>query len=187
MKRIFKFLWFLLIKLQRTVMLATIVFSTLAIFSQAVMRYIFHSPIVGIEEMGTYVAFWLYFIGSSYGSYERSHVRAELTHLFWGTSKKYAIGRAATSFISFATAAFAIPWAYDYILWSIAKNEQSRATFLGSTYPVFWFQASILVGLVLMAFYFLVEFIQWVYIIATKDQIPEEMVAVRKEEEESWI
>ncbi|WP_367339720.1 TRAP transporter small permease [Aminivibrio sp.] len=186
MKTFLRFVWVALIKIQRIVMLFTIVFCTLAIFSQAVMRYVFHSPFVGIEEMGAYFAFWLYFIGASYGSYERSHIRAELTHLFFGTSKKYALCRAATSFISFGTAAFAIPWAYDYVLWGIMKNEQSRATFLGSTYPVFWFQASILVGLALMAFYFFVEFIQWVRIIAGKDQIPEEMIAARKEVE-SWI
>lgn len=176
----------MLLKFQRVILLSTIVFCTLALFIEIVVRYILRTSFVGIEEMAAYVAFWMYFIGASYGSYERNHIKAELIHLLFGTSKKYAISRAISSLISFGVTAFAIPWAFNYLLWGISMNEQSQATFLGSTYPVFWFQASIPVGMSLMALYSFVEFVQWMKIILTKDQVPEEMISPRKEVS-SWI
>ncbi len=186
MNRLIEFVWTALLKIQRVIMLVTVIISTSAVFSEVVMRYIFKSPFVGIEELAAYFAFWMYFIGASYGSYERSHIKAELTHLVFGNTKKYAVCRAFTSFISFCAALYAVPWAYDYFVWGIVRNEQSRATFLGDTYPVVWFQSSILIGLSLMTLYFFVEFVQWVKVIASRDPIPPEMLSTRKEAE-SWI
>lgn len=186
MRSLLRVLWDMLLKFQRIVLLSTLFFCTLAMFIEVVVRYILKTSFVGIEEMATYVAFWMYFMGASYASYERNHIKAELIHLVFGTSKKYAISRAIGSLISFAVLAFAIPWAFDYLLWGISMNEQSLATFLGKTYPVFWFQASIPVGISLMVLYSFVELVQWVKIAFTKDQVPGEMISPR-EEVSSWI
>ncbi len=186
LKNLAKFLWVALIKIQRIIMLVAVVISSTAVFSEVIMRYVFHAPLVGIEELAAYVAFWMYFIGASYGSYERSHIKAELTHLIFGNTINYARCRAFTSFISFAAALYIIPWAWDYTVWGFVRNEQSRSTLLGSTYPVVYFQISIFIGLMLMSFYFLVEFIQWFRIIRSRSEIPEEMRSARKEAE-SWI
>ena len=152
-------------------MLVAVVISTTAVFSEVIMRYVFHAPLVGIEEMAAYIAFWMYFIGASYGAYERSHIKAELTHLIFGNTINYARCRAFTSFISFAAALYVIPWAWDYTVWGFVRNEQSRSTLLGSTYPVVYFQISIFIGLILMCFYFLVEFIQWFKIVRSRSEI----------------
>ncbi len=168
-----RFIWETLLKVQRIVMLLTICISTSAIMAEVVMRYIFKTSLVGIEELAAYIAFWLYFIGSSYGTYERSHIKAELTHLFIKNPKYYAISRAVTSFISFALSFYAIILAYRYAEWGIRRMEQSSATFLGSTYPVLYFQFSLLVGFTLMCFYFLVEFLQWITPILKNEPVPE--------------
>jgi TRAP-type transport system small permease protein len=181
-----RFIWEMLLKMQRIVMLLTICISTSAIMAEVVMRYIFKTSLVGIEELAAYIAFWLYFIGSSYGTYERSHIKAELTHMIIKNPKYYAISRAVTSFISVVLSGYAVILAYRYIEWGIRHMEQSSATFLGSTYPVVYFQFSLLVGFVLMCFYFFVEFLQWFIPVLKNQPVPDGMMSARKETE-SWI
>lgn len=185
-KNIARIVWTSLIKIQRTIMLVSILVSSLAIMIEVIMRYVFKFSIIGIEELAAYFAFWLYFIGASYGSYERSHVKAELTHLIFKNPRHYAWSRVVTSIISFCLALYVIPWAYDYVEWGFVKNEQSRSTLFGSSYPVVFFQASILVGLALMCFYFLVETVQWLQLLLKGKPIPKEMIEARKEID-SWI
>jgi TRAP-type C4-dicarboxylate transport system permease small subunit len=180
------FVWTGLIKIQRLILVISICVSTAAVFTEVILRYCFNTSFVGIEELAAYCAFWMYFIGASYGAYERSHIKAELTHLIFGDSANYARCRALTSFISFAAASYIIPWAYDYVVWGFERGEQSRSTLLGSTYPVVYFQVSIFLGLCLMAFYFLVECIQWMSIILKHEKIPTEMLTSRRETQ-SWI
>jgi TRAP-type C4-dicarboxylate transport system permease small subunit len=181
-----QFIWETLLKMQRIVMLLTICISASAIMAEVLMRYIFKISIVGIEELAAYIAFWLYFIGASYGTYERSHIKAELTHLLLKNPRSYAISRALTSFISFALSFYAIILAYRYAEWGIRRMEQSNSTFLGSTYPVFYFQFSLLAGFVLMCFYFLVEFLQWIKPILKNETVHSEMMSARKDIK-SWI
>ena len=167
-------------------MMASILFCTSLIIIEIISRYIFNSSIIGIEELAAYSAFWLYFIGASYGSYERSHIKAELTHLIFKNPRQYAKSRAVTSIISFALSLYAIPWVYEGVEWSILKHEQSRATLFGSAYPTALFQVSILFGIVLMCFYFLVEAVQWLQPLIKGTTIPKEMMGPRKEID-SWI
>jgi TRAP-type transport system small permease protein len=181
-----RFIWEMLLKVQRIIMLLTICVSTSAIMAEVLMRYIFKTSIIGIEELAAYIAFWLYFIGSSYGTYERSHIKAELTHMLIKNPRYYAMSRAVTSFISFALSFYAIILAYRYAEWGVRRMEQSSATFLGSTYPVVYFQFSLLVGFVLMCFYFFVEFLQWFIPVLKNQPVPSEMMSARKETE-SWI
>ena len=179
-------LWNGLLRLQRIIMLATICFTTSAIFVEVIMRYVFKSPFVGLEELAAYVAFWLYFIGGSYGSYERSHISADLSQLLFKNKLHYAKSRSFTSLVSTALCLYVLPWAYDYVKWGFAMNEQSRATMFGETYPVVYFQASIFIGLALMAFYFFVEFCQWAKAAFITHEVPKELLSPR-EEIGSWI
>lgn len=181
-----RFIWDIFLKAQRVVMLMTICICTSAIMAEVVMRYIFKISIVGIEELAAYIAFWLYFIGASYGTYERSHIKAELTHMFLKNPKYYATSRAITSFISVALSGYATMLAYHYSEWGIRRMEQSSATFFGSTYPVLYFQFSLLIGFSLMCFYFFVEFLQWITPILKNKPVPEELMSARKETR-SWI
>ena len=181
-----RLIWVVLLKVQRIVMLLTICISSSAIMAEVLMRYIFKTSLIGIEELAAYIAFWLYFIGSAYGTYERSHIKAELTHMLIKNPRHYAISRATTSFISVVLSGYAVVLAWRYSEWGIRRMEQSSATFLGSTYPVVYFQFSLLVGFTLMCFYFLVEFIQWLTPILKNEPVPQEMMSARKETE-SWI
>ena len=87
--------------------------------AEVLMRYIFKTSLIGIEELAAYIAFWLYFIGSAYGTYERSHIKAELTHMLIKNPRHYAISRATTSFISVVLSGYAVVLAWRYSEWGI--------------------------------------------------------------------
>lgn len=186
LKRLANFIWVALLKIQRTIMMVALCFCLLTIFLEVIMRYILQTSIIGIEELAAYVAFWLYMIGSSYGSYERSQIRAELTHLVFKDPRKYAIAKSVVNLLTFLIICNALPWAYRYLEWGFKRQEQSSATLFGSTYPVVYFQMSISIGLTLMAFYSLVETLQWSIPVLRRQPVPEEMYWARKEIDR-WI
>ncbi|HES59045.1 MAG TPA: TRAP transporter small permease subunit, partial [Caldithrix sp.] len=72
------FIWKFLIKIQQWLMIATSIFVILIMFVEVLLRYVFKSDLYGIEEIVVIAAFWLYFMGSSYGVYEKSHVKADI-------------------------------------------------------------------------------------------------------------
>lgn len=186
MKPFLSFLWNTLLRLQRIVMLLSIVLTLAAVFSEIIARYILKSPFVGIEELAAYCAFWLYFIGGSYGAYERSHISADISSVVLKDRIKYARFHTCVSLLTTLIAAYAVPWAYEYFMWGWEMNEQSRATFGGSSYPVVYFQAAIPVGLALMTFYFFAEFCQWFKCGFIDRAVPDEMMSARGEID-SWI
>lgn len=180
------FLWDTLLRAQRIIMLLTICITTAAVFLEVIMRYFLNTPLVGIEELAAYVAFWLYFIGGSYGSYERSHISADLSQLIFKNKVNYAKAHFVSSLISGLAILYILPWAYEYVKWGFEMNEQSRSTFLGDSFSVVYFQASILVGLSLMCFYFFVESCQWFKAAFIDREVPQHMLSPR-EEIDSWI
>src|SRR5690554_1526937 len=123
-----KTFFLLIIKLQRIAMLVSTIIVILGVVLQVITRYVFRVSIVGIEEFAAYVAIWLYFIGASYGSYERSHISAELIHLVFKNPRNYAKARAVVSIFTSIILLYALPWAYDYIVWGIIRKEISNAT-----------------------------------------------------------
>jgi len=51
------------------------------IFAQVWMRYIFHVPMLWVEEIAITPAFWVYMMGAAYAVYERSHIRVDLVEI----------------------------------------------------------------------------------------------------------
>jgi TRAP-type C4-dicarboxylate transport system permease small subunit len=180
------FLWDILLKVQRIIMLFTICFATTAMCLEVFMRYILKSPFIGIEELAAYFAFWLYFIGSSYGSYERSHITADLSQMVFKNPLNRAKARLFASLISCIVILIILPWSFDYVKWGWVMKEQSRSTFLGNTFPVVYFQASLFFGFALMLFYSVVESYQWFKAAFIDRDVPHKMFLPR-EETHSWI
>lgn len=149
------FLWNGLLNVQRAILIATSAFLTLLVFSAVLMRYIFHYPGMEVEEIATLVAFWLYFIGAIYGSYERTHIKTELAHLIVKNPRGYALVRSVASFIVFTLAVIMTYWGYIFFVWGIEKWGRSSVLLL----PMVYSQSSIFVGAIFMSFYFLVELV----------------------------
>ena len=49
--------------------------------SNVIARYVFNSTIFGAEEILGFLIVWMYWMGGTYGSFEDSHISADMTHL----------------------------------------------------------------------------------------------------------
>ena len=128
---------------------------TVLVFIEVLLRYVFGSPLFGVEELVCLIAMWLYFIGASYGAYERSHIKAELVHLWFKTPRSHALVNSLSSFITFVLCIIMIKWSYPYFIWGIKKGETSQALLL----PMVLSQSAVFFGSILMSLYFLVELV----------------------------
>lgn len=141
--------WNILLKVQRVLMVICSSAVALLIVFSVVLRYIFSKNFYGSEEIILIFAFWLYFLGASYGSYENSHIRADLLNVYL-KNKRVKEGMALIALMVTTTVNLVITkWALDYMIWDIIKMPKTT----GLKIPLIVPQSAIFFGLVLMAFY----------------------------------
>ncbi len=155
MKRAFLFVWILLGKAQRGIMIFTSLVVVTLILIQVALRYFFKLPLMGVEELATMVGFWMYFIGAANGSRERSHIKADILNAMIRNEKVLFFFKAAGNLVVTVLACIMVQWAIRYFQWSLKSWERSPALMI----PMVYAQFSLVVSSVLMAFYFLVEFL----------------------------
>jgi len=155
MKKIGLLIWHTLVNAQKGFLIASSCFLILLLTGEVIMRYLIHYPGMEVEEIATLVAFWLYFIGASYGTYDRSHIKVEIFHLILKNPRKLAIAKTSATLIALALSGLMVYWGFHYFLWGITKGERSRVLLL----PMVFSQTSIFFGGILMFLYFLTELI----------------------------
>ncbi len=155
MRNFFWKIWWGLVSAQKAFLIAVTCFLIVFITSEVIMRYVIHYPGMEVEELATMIAFWFYFIGGAYGTFDRSHIKAEMLHLFFKDPRKIATGRAISTFIALCLCGLMVYWAGLYVIWGITKHEKSRILNL----PMVYSQVSIFIGAILMFIYFLAELI----------------------------
>ena len=147
-------MWIALRRLLRLILILLFSIVTLGMFFEIWLRYLLKLPLMGIEEVAALAAFWLYFIGGAYASYERSHVKAELIHLFL-SRRALAVVQVMTSLLATSLGCLLSIWGFHYVIWAIAKNPASPIFRM----PMVYVQSSIFVGFVLISFYSFIELI----------------------------
>ncbi|WP_130862995.1 TRAP transporter small permease [Bacilliculturomica massiliensis] len=126
MKRIEDFfLWRLLLKLERAILVICSVAAIGTVVVSVVLRYVFKSDLYGIEEIITVIAMWLYFLGGVYGSYENSHIRADILSVYVKSEKKMRIVRILSLAVSAGASLMLAKWGLDYLRWSIAIGGET--------------------------------------------------------------
>ena len=155
MKHAFLFLWILLGKIQRGIMIFTSIVVVTLILIQVALRYFFKLPLMGVEELATMVGFWMYFIGAANGSRERSHIKADILQAMIKNPKALALSKAVGNLVVTVLACIMVKWAVEYFQWSIKSWERSPALMI----PMIYAQLSLVASSFLMAFYFVIEFI----------------------------
>jgi TRAP-type C4-dicarboxylate transport system permease small subunit len=155
MKKVALIFWNGLLFLQKAFMIVAGSLVTVLVFVEVMLRYVFGSPLFGVEELVCLIAMWLYFIGASYGAYERSHIKAELVHLWFKTPRSHAFVSAISSLITLFLCLIMITWSYPYFIWGLSKGETSQALLL----PMVLSQSAVFFGSILMSLYFLAELV----------------------------
>lgn len=149
-------LWKGLIKGQKIIMVVTSMFITLGIATQAAFRYFFSIDFFGFEEVIIIMAFWLYFAGASYGSYEESHIAADIVVTYIKNQKIKKLVVLVVSFVNICISILFTYWSFIYVAW-VAKSKTTTSVL---KIPVLFSRVPILLGFALMSFYFLAHFIK---------------------------
>lgn len=127
-----------------SIALAVMVFMTVPV------RYIFKSSIFGIEEIIMMMAIWIYYLGGAYGSYEQSHINADiLLHFIKNekTKKIIAIIKQIISIVVFGAFAY---WSIaKYLAWTIESGGMSMQLHIPAWIPI----SMMSVSFVLMTLY----------------------------------
>jgi TRAP-type C4-dicarboxylate transport system permease small subunit len=132
---------------------ASSIFLALLLFCQVWLRYVFHLALLWVEEVALIPAFWLYLLGAAYGAYERSHIKVDVVHVFVKSPRRRLTAKFIASLFGFALVALFIHWGYGLFIWDIELNPRSYTLRL----PFLYAHSSMLVGGILMGYYFLVE------------------------------
>jgi TRAP-type C4-dicarboxylate transport system permease small subunit len=146
---------------------------TLIITGAALSRYVFKVNFTGYDEIVVIVAFWFYFMGSAYGSYNNSHVTADLVDAYFpeGTGKR--VMHVIRWFVTSAACGLFAYYGYRYFMFSF---KGPLGTFIMQPKTMIWriphwiAHLSIFSGLVLMEYYFLRNLLQSIRLLVSKGE-----------------
>ena len=119
-----------MVKVQRTFLFYLLLILTLGMLLEIVIRYLFNQSIFGLSDFIGYTSVWLYAVGASYATHERSHIKAEFINAFVRSDKTRHIIRLVAVSVSTVMSAIFTKWSYDLCLYSMEIGEKTQA------YPV---------------------------------------------------
>lgn len=120
---------------------------------QVLLRYVFHAPLMGIEEILLFPAIWLYFLGGSAASKERNHIDCGVLVLYIKKPKSLALFKISRMAISVIVGFWAIYWAFWFFQYSLTKWKLSDLLYI----PMFFGESAVFTGIVLMVFFSIIE------------------------------
>lgn len=146
-------IWKALLAGQRAIMVVTAVIVTIIVSAAMILRS-FNIDLVGYEEVLIMFAFWLYMIGSAYGSYEKSQIAADILNVYLKEGKVKATINLIKTAVTLILGIVLNYWAFQLLAWAIQMNTRTPVWRL----PMAIGQGSMFVGLTLTTFYNMVYF-----------------------------
>ena len=122
---------------------------------QVLLRYVFHAPLMGIEEILVFPTIWLYFLGGVNASRERSHIVAKVLDIFIKKPVTRHMENILMSLFSTGVVLWLNYWAYDYFKYSLRSWKLSASLYI----PMFIGECALFVCLTLMSLYTVLELI----------------------------
>ncbi len=124
--------------------LASLVFITVPV------RYIMKTSIFGVEEVIMMMAIWIYYLGGAYGSYEQSHINADIMmHFIKNEKAKWVISVLKQIVAIVVFGAFGYWCITKYLAWTIQSGGMSMQLHIPNWVPI----SMMAVSFVLMTFY----------------------------------
>lgn len=141
----------LLVRAQKAFLYYLFFMLTSAMLLEILTRFFFNQSIFGLSDFIGYSSVWLYAVGASFATYERSHIKAEFINTMLRSDRARHICRFIVAVVSVGMSAIFTKWSFDLCLYSIEIQEKTQA------YPVpkVIFQSSFFVGGLIMTLYFL--------------------------------
>lgn len=143
-----------------------IVFCLIAVaflmFVQVVMRYIFESPIMGLEELCYFPTTWLYLFGAVKASSEKNHLVARVLEIFFKKRRAVYALRSIAAVFSSGVLIWLTYWGYDYLKYALRRNKQTDMLFL----PWIYVEAIVFVSILFMLVYTIIEIVEYMRLCA---------------------
>ncbi|MDI9493311.1 MAG: TRAP transporter small permease subunit [Bacillota bacterium] len=149
------FVWRLIIKLVRIILILCSASAILFIVISVLTRYVFKVSMFGVEEIILLIAMWLYFIGGVYGSYKDNHITADVLSTYVKSEK---IKRALRIFVTGLCLVISIilaVWGIIYINWSF----QVGGATVGLQIPMIFLRMPLFIGFIMMCLFNLYHFV----------------------------
>ena len=124
---------------------------------EVIFRYVLTVQIYGLEELASAISVWLYFTAAAYATYEGTHLKAQVTHLFLKNPRVQARWNMATSIITLGLACYVLTWSYDYFIWGLTKGEYLRIGGVVGSFPSVYSHSALFLGFNLVVIYFILE------------------------------
>lgn len=109
------FLWRWLVIVQRFILWAASFVVVVTITVSVFMRYVLKTDLYGLEEVIILLAMWIYFIGGAYGSYEGSHITAEIMSVIIKNKKVMHYIKLFIAIVSLLVSVFFAVWGMQYL------------------------------------------------------------------------
>lgn len=138
------------------VILVSVIPLVVLVFIQVWMRYVFHVPMLWVEEIAVTPAFWLYMMGAAYAVYERSHITVDIVEIAVHSPRRRLIIRFISALITLGLAMLLVWWGYQFFVWDLKMNMETATL----RYPLIYARSSIFFAVgILGGFYFWVQII----------------------------
>ena len=137
-------------------------------FCVVILRYGFETDLFAYEEWLLTICFWLYFMASALGTYENSHINADLLNYLTDNERLKWFRSLLVCLIELAVTLVAVYWAVLVLRDEIAAYPYWQAT-IALKIPFIVPRFALLFGFGLMAFYSALRF----YVLCSLRRVPE--------------
>lgn len=151
-----KKIWNFLLTCEKAIMIVASIVVVVLITVSVIMRYILEKNFPGMEELIVMVAFWIYFMGGIYGSYENSHITADILSVFVEKEKTKLI----IAFVREIITAIILFMASYCAIELMAYTAQAGAVSTVLKVPMIVVYAPIFIGMFMMTFYTVVHAVE---------------------------
>ncbi len=150
-------IWKAALRIERGILALASMAAVICVCASVFMRYILKVDFFGLEEVITLLAMWIYWIGGVYGSYEKSHITADVSNLFIKTNKgKKRLDIVVGILTVFISGVFAYWSIVYYAVWNIQAGTKT----IGLHIPYLASNIAITIGFVMMFLYSLYHLIR---------------------------
>jgi TRAP-type C4-dicarboxylate transport system permease small subunit len=150
----------ILTRVQVSVNMVLLIVTPLLVTAQVLLRYVFHMPLMGIEELLLFPIIWLYMLGGANASREKNHIICGILSLYIKKPKSIALFNLTRTVISLIVSLWLTYWALWFFLYSLSRWKLSDLLYL----PMFFGESALFIGLLLMTLYTAVELYDYVQV-----------------------
>lgn len=140
--------WSGLQKLLRFGLVVCSVMVTVITFAAVITRAL-NINFLGYEEILIIFAFWLYMIGAAHGSFERSHITADILVVSMPESMAKSLVMILRNLLTLVLGVIFMMWALQLFEWTVEMQQKTPVWRI----PVTVSQSSLLFGLGIITFY----------------------------------